>query len=80
MKFRETEKFEYEIVKKIAVLSHKDNTSMELNFVSFNRAAPKYDIRVWLRRPGQEERLLRGIALTDAEVRELKQALMNIEI
>ena len=79
MKFRGTEKFEYEIVKKIAELSHKDNTSMELNLVSFNRAAPKYDIRVWQRKNG-EEKLFRGIALTAGEIKALKKALVSMDI
>ncbi len=66
--------FNYEIVERIAVLSRNGDTSKELNRVSYNGAAPKYDIRSWKRADG-EEKLLKGLTLSDEEMAALKQAV-----
>ena len=68
------ETFNYEIVEHIATLSKSGETTKELNRVSYNGASPKWDIRSWRRTDG-EERLLKGLTLTDAEAAELKAAL-----
>jgi hypothetical protein len=71
------EEFKYEIVEKIAVLSEVGNVSKELNKVSYNGAAPKYDLRSWKRENG-EEKLLKGLTLTDEEMGFLKEALAKL--
>ena len=66
--------FKYEITERIAVLSQSGDTSKELNKVSYNGQPAKYDIRSWRRTDG-EEKLLKGLTLTDEEARALKEAL-----
>lgn len=66
--------FNYEIVERVAVLSENGPTSKELNRVSYNGAAPKWDLRSW-RREGGEEKLLKGLTLSDEEAAALKAAL-----
>lgn len=68
------EAFSYEIVEKIAVLSESGNTTRELNRVSYNGSPAKYDLRVWKRDNG-EEKMYKGITLTTAEAKALKEAL-----
>lgn len=66
--------FSYEITERVAVLSQSGETSKELNLVSYNGSQPKYDLRSW-RRTGGEERLLKGLTLSQDEAKALKQAL-----
>ena len=66
--------FNYEIVEKVAVLSQSGDTTKELNRVSYNGSPAKYDLRSWRRTDG-EEKLLKGLTLTDEEARALKEAL-----
>lgn len=66
--------FNYEIVEHIATLSQSGDTSKELNLVSYNGSPAKYDLRSWRRKAG-EEKLLKGLTLTEEEASLLKQAL-----
>lgn len=66
--------FNYEIVEHIATLSQIGNTSKELNRVSYNGSPAKYDLRSWKRADG-EEKLLKGLTLTDDEAAALREAL-----
>ena len=66
--------FNYEIVEKVAVLSQSGDTTKELNRVSYNGSPAKYDLRSWRRTDG-EEKLLKGLTLTEDEARALKEAL-----
>ena len=69
--------FKYEITKRIAVLSQSGDTSKELNKVSYNGQPAKYDIRSWRRTDG-EEKLLKGLTLSEEEMEALKQALATL--
>ncbi|SHJ80635.1 hypothetical protein SAMN02745136_00930 [Anaerocolumna jejuensis DSM 15929] len=63
----------YEIIKEIGVLSENaKGWRKELNLISWNDAAPKYDIRDWA--PGHEK-LGKGVTLTKEEVEMLKEIL-----
>ena len=66
--------FNYEIVERIAVLSQSGDTTKELNRVSYNGSPAKYDLRSWRRTDG-EEKLLKGLTLTEDEATALKAAL-----
>lgn len=66
--------FVYEIVERIAVLSESRGVSKELNRVSYGGSAPKYDLRSWSREDG-EEKLLKGLTMTQEEAAALKAAL-----
>lgn len=70
--------FNYEIVEHIATLSQSGDTSKEFNRVSYNGSPAKYDLRSWKRTDG-EEKLLKGLTLTDEEATALKEALNGRE-
>lgn len=57
----------FEIVEKIGVItSYSTGWNKELNLVSWNGAAPKYDIRDWA---PDHEHMSRGITLHEKEMR-----------
>jgi hypothetical protein len=63
----------YEIIEEIGVLS--DNAKgwrKEINPISWNDAAPKYDIRDWSQ---GHEKMGKGVTLTKEEVEKLKEIL-----
>lgn len=63
----------FEIKEEIAVLSENaKGWRKELNLVSWNGAAPKYDLRDWA--PGHEK-MGKGITFTAEEAEKLKEAL-----
>lgn len=67
----------FEIKKSIGVISQSPKGwTKELNLVSWNGAAPKYDIRDW---DPEHEKMGKGVTLTEEELRKLKE-LMEGEI
>lgn len=64
--------FKYEIVKELGVISENaKGWSVELNMVSWNENAPKFDIRSW---SPDHTRMGKGISLTEEEM----QALLKL--
>lgn len=66
----------YEIKRRITILSANENTRWrkELNLISWNGAAAKYDIRDW---SPDHQKLSKGITLTDQEMDRIKEAFMH---
>ncbi len=65
--------FKYEIVEEIAVLSESPKGwRKELNKVSWNGAAPKYDIRDWA---PEHEKMGKGVTLTEEEMQKLLESV-----
>ena len=65
--------FKYEIVEELGVLS--ENTKgwrKELNLISWNGAAPKYDIRDW---SPEHEKMGKGLTLSEEEYESLKKLM-----
>lgn len=63
----------YDIVEEVGVLSENNKGwRKELNRISWNGAAPKYDIRDWA--PGHEK-MGKGVTLTEEEAAKLKEIL-----
>lgn len=62
----------YEITEKIAVLSERGDWTKELNKVSWNDRQAKFDLRDWNH---GEEKMGKGVTLTEEEARELLKAL-----
>lgn len=57
--------FKYDIVEHIGVLSgNAKGWTKEINLISWNGAAPKYDIRDWA---PEHEKMGKGVTLTDSE-------------
>ncbi len=71
--------FNYNITERIAVLSQNASRekTLELNRISYNGRAAKLDLRRWDRSGGQEK-MLKGITLTDEEADELGAAMSRI--
>ena len=63
----------FEIKEKIAMLNqNQSGWNKELNIVSWNEGAPKYDIREW----NEEHTLMsRGLTLNEEEMKRLVKAL-----
>ena len=65
--------FRYDIVEEIGVLSENaKGWRKELNLISWNGAAPKYDIREWA---PDHEKMGKGITLTKEELEALKKLI-----
>ena len=67
----------YEIIEEIGVLSEgARGWRKELNLVSWNGAAPKYDLRDWA---PAHEKMGKGVTLTKDEAKALAALLGEIE-
>ncbi|SEM01692.1 hypothetical protein SAMN04487770_12359 [Butyrivibrio sp. ob235] len=65
--------FQYEIVEELGVLSTSaKGWTKELNKVSWNGGAPKYDIRDWA---PEHEKMGKGVTLNDEEFAALKELM-----
>jgi hypothetical protein len=63
----------FEIIKEIGVLSESSKGwRKELNLVSWNDGAPKYDLRDWA---PEHEKMGKGVTLTEDEMKALKTLL-----
>jgi hypothetical protein len=68
---------QYEIVKKIGVLSKAaSGWAKELNLVSWNEREPKYDIRDW---SADGQKMGKGVTLSKEELLALRELLNSIE-
>ncbi|EEA85986.1 YdbC family protein [Peptacetobacter hiranonis] len=68
----------YNIVKEVGVVSENSSGwTKEINLISWNDRAPKYDIRDWA--PGHEK-MGKGVTLSADELRELKRILNEMDI
>ncbi|MBK3495863.1 YdbC family protein [Viridibacillus sp. YIM B01967] len=66
----------YEIVENIAVLSEgAKGWQKELNLISWNGRAPKYDLRDWSE---DHAKMGKGITLSTDELQALKKALQGL--
>ena len=65
----------YDIVEEIGVLSvSAKGWTKELNRISWNGGAPKYDIRDW---SPEHEKMGKGVTLSEEEVKKLVELLTN---
>ena len=67
----------FTITKNIATLSTNPKTSWtkELNLVSWNDRAPKYDLRDW---SPDHTKMWKGVTMTEEEFLKLKKDLMDV--
>ena len=70
--------FKYEITKRIATLKETGYRTKELNMVSYDGAAPKYDLRVWMHFD-TGLKMGKGITLDADELRALRDVLNGLE-
>ena len=65
--------FKYDIVEEIGVLSENaKGWRKEINLISWNGAAPKYDIREWA---PDHEKMGKGVTLTKEDLETLKKLI-----
>ncbi len=70
--------FKYEIVENIGTLStNAKGWSKELNFVSWNERAPKFDIREW---SDDHSSIGKGISLSKDELIALRDLLNTLKL
>ncbi len=66
----------YEITEELGVLSTSSKGwNKELNMVSWNDGAPKFDIRDWA---PEHEKMGKGVTLTEEEARQLYELLGKV--
>ena len=66
----------FEILEHIGIISiHPTGWNKELNIVSWNGRAPKLEIRDWA---PDYSKMSKGVTLTTAEARALKEALIKV--
>ena len=71
-------KVNYDIVKEIGVLSTSaKGWTKELNLISWNGRAAKYDLRDWA---PEREKMGKGVTLTEEDLLALKELLNTIEL
>ena len=69
--------FTYEITEKIGTLSQSPSGwSRQLNMISWNGRAPKYDIRDW----SPDRKMRKGVTLTNEEAKVLMKALESRDL
>lgn len=67
--------FKFEILAELGVISESNKGwRKELNVVSFNGNAPKYNLREWA---PNHEKMGKGITLTETELEALKKILIG---
>ena len=67
----------YEIIEELGVLSESaKGWTKELNLISWNGGATKYDIRDWA---PEHEKMGKGVTLTKEEILELRKLLMKVK-
>lgn len=67
--------FKFEILAELGVISESNKGwRKELNVISFNGNAPKYDLREWA---PNHEKMGKGITLTETELEALKKILIG---
>ena len=70
--------FKYEIVEEIGVISENaKGWRKELNRISWNGAAPKYDIRDWAL---EHEKMGKGLTFTNEELKNLRDILIDMNL
>lgn len=70
--------FKYEIVEEIGVISENaKGWRKELNRISWNGAAPKYDIRDWA---PEHEKMGKGLTFTNEELKNLRDILIDMNL
>ncbi len=74
MALKKQKKFIYEVKENLATLSKKGNEITELRIISYNHYKPKLDLHKW-EITENNEKMLRGLTLTDEEALTLLEAL-----
>lgn len=66
------DKITYDVVRNIGMIAENGAWETQVNMISWNHRAPKFDIRKWNVETGC---MSKGISLTESEARELAKVL-----
>lgn len=72
-------KITYEVIQKFGVLDSDSKMPKELRLISWNGAAPKYDIRNWGVDEDGNEKMGKGITLSCEELTSLFEILKTMD-
>lgn len=67
--------FKFEVIEKCGVLGKRGKATLELRYVSWNDAEPKYDIRPWYVDDEGNEACYKGYTLSGEELEALGEIL-----
>lgn len=71
--------FTYTVEKQFGTVSNAGALPIELNLISFNGAAARYDLRKWRDKETGEHTMQKGITMTREELLDLKNFLNTVE-
>ena len=71
--------FTYTIEKRLGTVSNAGVLPIELNLISFNGAAARYDLRKWRDKENGEHTMQKGLTLTREELLDLRAFLNGLE-
>lgn len=71
--------FTYTVEKQFGTVSNVGALPIELNLISFNGAAARYDLRKWRDKVNGEHTMQKGITMTREELLDLKNFLNTVE-
>lgn len=71
--------FTYEIKQRFGTVSSAGSLPLELNLISYNGAAARYDLRKWRDKANGEHAMQKGITLTRQELLDLREFLNGLE-
>lgn len=74
----EKKKVTYEVIEKCGVIGKSGNNTLELRYVSWNGAEPKYDIRPWYIDKDGTEKSYKGVTLTGEELETLGELIVQM--
>jgi len=72
------EELNYEVIKKYGCLTTEGKANKELRLISWNGAAPKFDLRPWIANEDGTEKMNKGVTLTSEEIGNLFEILKTI--
>lgn len=71
--------FTYTIEKRFGIVSNAGALPIELNLISFNGAAARYDLRKWRDKENGERTMQKGLTMTREELLDLRAFLNAME-
>lgn len=79
-KAKKNDEIKYEVLEKCGVISKRGDSTLELRYIAWNGAEPRYDLRNWgVDKETGEERCYKGITLSGEELVELGNLIKRME-
>jgi len=72
--------FKYDIVKQFGTVGTSGSVTKELNLISYNGSAAKFDLRAWETAENGTRSMRKGITLTAEELARLRDLIAGIDL